>query len=315
MKIEQSFEIAAPLDQVWDALIDLERVAPCLPGAAITGRDDEGVYRGSFVIKLGPATASYNGTVRVEDIDADSHTATLVAKGTDKRGQGGASATIRNRLTAAGDATRVESVTDMTITGKLARFGRPGMMQDISSRMLKEFASCLQERLQSGQWVGAPEVGTAGDGGGERRGGTVPEGVVAGSAAGDISADLAAEGREASAADSALAAADVAAATPTGAPTGMVGGALSGTPATATTGGMAGAESHRPPGASAGEAASGAGDDAGGGGSSQPQVEAAAPVSALSLGAGVLGDQVKRNPVPVGVAVLLLLLVLLRRLR
>ena len=303
MKIEQSFEIAAPLDQVWDALIDLERVAPCLPGAAITGRDDEGVYRGSFVIKLGPATASYNGTVRVEEIDADSHSATLVAKGTDKRGQGGASATIRNRLTAAGDATRVESVTDMTITGKLARFGRPGMMQDISSRMLKEFASCLQERLQSGQ-------STAGDAG-DREGGTVPEGVVAGSAAGDISADLAAEGREASAADSALAAADVAAATPTGAPTGMVGGALAGTPATATAGGMAGAETH-PPGPAVGGSSGGSSGSSGSG--EQPQVEAAAPVSALSLGAGLVGDQLKRNPIPAGAAVLLLLMILLRRL-
>ena len=90
MKMEQSFEVQAPLEQVWTALIDLERVAPCLPGAAITGRDDDGTYRGAFSVKLGPMTASYNGTIKVDEADEATHTATLKAKGTDKRGQGGA---------------------------------------------------------------------------------------------------------------------------------------------------------------------------------------------------------------------------------
>ncbi len=150
MKLEQSFEIAAPLEQVWAALIDLEQVAPCLPGAAITGRDEEGTYRGTFVIKLGPTTASYNGTIRIEDIDEGAHTATLIAKGTDKRGQGGATATIVNTLHATeGGGTRVEAVTDFTITGRLASFGRGGMIKDISNRLLGEFATCLQQRLSA----------------------------------------------------------------------------------------------------------------------------------------------------------------------
>src|SRR5215218_5422434 len=127
MKLEQSFEIQAPLDEVWAALIDLERVAPCLPGAAITGRDDDGTYRGTFNIKLRPATASYNGTVSITDVDEAAHTATMRAKGTDRRGQGGASATIVNRLSATDTGTRVEAETDMAITGRLAAFGRPGM--------------------------------------------------------------------------------------------------------------------------------------------------------------------------------------------
>src|SRR5215207_189202 len=117
MKLEQSFEVGAPLEQVWEALIDLERVAPCLPGAAITHRDDAGAYHGTFVVKLGPATASYNGTVTVEVTDAGQHVATLRAKGTDKRGQGGATATIVNRLSAAGPGTRIDASTDMAITG------------------------------------------------------------------------------------------------------------------------------------------------------------------------------------------------------
>jgi carbon monoxide dehydrogenase subunit G len=147
MKLEQSFEIAAPLERVWAALIDVEFVAPCLPGAELTGRDDDGGYRGTFTVKLGPTTASYSGILRIDDIDESAHTATLHARGTDKRGQGGATATIVNRLTASGAGTRVDAVTDMTITGRLARFGRGGMIEDVSNRMLRDFAACLQDKL------------------------------------------------------------------------------------------------------------------------------------------------------------------------
>ena len=147
MKLEQTFEVQAPLDQVWAALNDLERVAPCLPGAAITGHDEDGTYHGTFKVKLGPMTAAYNGTIKIEDADEATHTATLKAKGTDKRGQGGANATIVNTLSEHDGATRVEAVTDFTITGRLAQFGRGGMMEDVSNRLLREFATCLQTRL------------------------------------------------------------------------------------------------------------------------------------------------------------------------
>ena len=132
---------------MWAALNDLERVAPCLPGAAITGHDEDGTYHGTFTVKLGPMTAAYNGTIKIEDADESTHTATLKARGTDKRGQGGANATIVNTLSANDGATRVEAVTDFTITGRLAQFGRGGMMEDVSNRLLREFASCLQTRL------------------------------------------------------------------------------------------------------------------------------------------------------------------------
>ena len=94
MKLEQSFEVAAPLEQVWQTLIDVEHVAPCLPGAAVTGRNDDGSYNGTFTVKIGPTTASYTGKLEMENIDEASHTATMQAQGTDKRGQGGAKATI-----------------------------------------------------------------------------------------------------------------------------------------------------------------------------------------------------------------------------
>jgi carbon monoxide dehydrogenase subunit G len=147
MKLEQSFEVAAPIDQVWHALNDLERVAPCLPGAAITEHDDDGTYHGTFQVKLGPTTAAYRGTIKIESADESTHTATLKAKGTDKRGQGGANATIVNTLSEHDGGTRVAAVTDFTITGRLARFGRGGMMEDISNRLMRDFATCLSSRL------------------------------------------------------------------------------------------------------------------------------------------------------------------------
>ena len=154
MKLEQSFEIEAPLETVWTTLLDLEQVAPCLPGATITGHDEDGTYHGTFKVKLGPTTANYNGTIRIESSDPETHTATLAARGTDKRGQGGANATIVNTLHAEGDVTRVEAVTDFTITGRLASFGRGGIVKDISNRLLRDFAACLQQRL-----AGQPEGG------------------------------------------------------------------------------------------------------------------------------------------------------------
>ena len=163
MKLEQSFEVAAPIERVWSALIDLEQVAPCLPGAAITGRDDDGTYRGEFTVKLGPTTANYRGTIKLESTDEATHTATLAAKGSDKRGQGGATATIVNTLAATDSGgTRVDAVTDFSITGRLASFGRGGMIKDISNRLLRDFSSCLQARLEAAPAAAAP----AAEGGG-----------------------------------------------------------------------------------------------------------------------------------------------------
>ena len=161
MKLEQSFEVKAPVDVVWAALIDLERVAPCLPGAAITGHDEDGTYHGEFKVKLGPTTASYRGTVRIEEADEATHRATMKAKGTDKRGQGGASATIVNTLVEVDGGTRVDAVTDYTITGRLASFGRGGMIQDISNRLLGDFSTCLQEQLGTASPEPEPNVEAA----------------------------------------------------------------------------------------------------------------------------------------------------------
>ena len=151
MKLEQSFEVTAPLERVWEALIDVERVAPCLPGASVTGRNDDGSYNGEFKVKIGPTSAAYSGKLNMEDVDATAHSATMQAAGTDKRGQGGAKATITSSVAPAGEgATTVQVATDYHITGRLARFGRGGMIEEISNRLLGDFAKNLQEMLAGG---------------------------------------------------------------------------------------------------------------------------------------------------------------------
>jgi len=158
VKMEQSFEVDAPIDEVWQALIDIERVAPCLPGANITEKSDDGSYKGTFTIKLGPTTASYNGVLKIQEADEAAHRAVLHARGTDRRGQGGATATIVNTLTERDGKTHVHADTDFAITGRLARFGRAGMIEDISNRLLRDFATCLQSKLVRQQET---EVATA----------------------------------------------------------------------------------------------------------------------------------------------------------
>src|SRR5437763_12614399 len=98
MRLEQSFEVEAPVERVWSALLEIERVAPCLPGAAVRGRRDDGSYDGTFSVKIGPTTASYAGKLALEQVDETGRTATIQANGTDRRGQGGARATIVSRL-------------------------------------------------------------------------------------------------------------------------------------------------------------------------------------------------------------------------
>jgi carbon monoxide dehydrogenase subunit G len=176
MKLEQSFDVGAPLEHVWNALIDVERVAPCLPGAQVTGRNEDGTYSGSFSVKIGPTSASYTGKLQMESIDEAAHKATMRANGTDKRGQGGAKATIVSTLSPIdGGGTRVGVVTDYSITGRLARFGRGGMIEDISARLLREFAERLQASLvQESGGDGGGATTQAGANGGE----TIASGAI-----------------------------------------------------------------------------------------------------------------------------------------
>jgi carbon monoxide dehydrogenase subunit G len=141
MKLENEFTVPASVDRAWEVLLDLERVAPCLPGAAIDGRDGD-AHTGTMTVKIGPITARYKGTVRIEESDEQAHRAVMRAQARDVRGQGSAAATITSTMETVADGTRVRVETDIRITGPAAQFGR-GVMQDVSAKMMGRFAECL----------------------------------------------------------------------------------------------------------------------------------------------------------------------------
>jgi carbon monoxide dehydrogenase subunit G len=159
MKLENSFTVAAPIAETWETLLDIERVAKCLPGAQIEPGDEDGVYRGAMKVKLGPMTVDYRGTARLQDVDEDTHTASIAVQAREAKGQGTAAAVIRNQLEAQNGGTRVVAVTDLKITGRQAQFGR-GIMEDVASTMMGEFAKRLESEIGSGSAAGKP----AGDG-------------------------------------------------------------------------------------------------------------------------------------------------------
>jgi uncharacterized protein len=150
MKLEHSFQVSAPLERVWARMIDVQQVAPCLPGAEITEVGEDGTYRGTFSVRLGPTTAAYRGELAMEEVDEAAHRVVMRASGQDKRGQGSAKASIVSTMSEQDGVTTVEVVTDFTITGRLARFGRGGMIEDVSNRLLRDFSDCLQKSMEAG---------------------------------------------------------------------------------------------------------------------------------------------------------------------
>jgi uncharacterized protein len=146
MELTHEFTVPASVDDAWAAFNDLERIAPCFPGAALTSYDGES-FDGLVKVKLGPISLQYTGKGSFVERDEAGHRAVIEAKGKDKRGNGTAAATITASLVSAGDAsTQVTVKTDLNITGKPAQFGR-GVMQDVSDKLLAQFASCLETKL------------------------------------------------------------------------------------------------------------------------------------------------------------------------
>ena len=150
MKLNNEFTVDVPVEDVWNVLLDLERITPCLPGASLTEETGEREYDGAMKVKLGPVTQQYKGTVKIQEADESAHRAVLRADGKDARGQGTASATIVSTLHDEGNgSTRVNVETDMQITGRAAQFGQ-GIQQQISEKLLARFADCLEEEITSG---------------------------------------------------------------------------------------------------------------------------------------------------------------------
>jgi carbon monoxide dehydrogenase subunit G len=156
MKLENEFTVPAPVEQAWQVLLDVERVAPCLPGAAIEASEGD-EHKGTMTIKIGPITARYSGTVKIEEADEAARRAVMRAQARDQRGQGTAAATITSTMEEVEGGTRVRVETDMRVTGPAAQFGR-GVMQDVSAKLMGRFADCLAEEIAGGAATPPPSA-------------------------------------------------------------------------------------------------------------------------------------------------------------
>lgn len=145
MELTNEFDVSVPVDEAWRVLTDVERIAPCLPGAQLQEVEGD-EYRGIVKVKVGPITAQYKGKATFTELDEAAHKAVLSASGRDTRGQGNASATITAELTPAGDGTHVSVLTDLTVTGKVAQFGR-GVLADVSAKLLGQFVENLEQTV------------------------------------------------------------------------------------------------------------------------------------------------------------------------
>ncbi len=160
MKLENEFTVPASIDQAWAVLLDVPRVAPCLPGATVEeGQGEDGEYKGQMKIKIGPITASYKGTVKIQEADEAAHRVAMRAQAKDARGQGTAAATITSTMEEVADGTKIHVTTDMRVTGPAAQFGR-GVMQDVSAKLMGRFADCLADKL-TGEKEEAPAEAAA----------------------------------------------------------------------------------------------------------------------------------------------------------
>jgi carbon monoxide dehydrogenase subunit G len=155
MQMEHAFTVPVPVAQAWDVLLDVERVAPCMPGATLTSFDGE-AFEGTVRVKLGPVSMTYKGRGRFASTDEAARRVVIEASGRESRGGGTAAATATAHLQPSEDgaATHVTVVTDLAVTGRPAQFGR-GMISDVGGRLLGQFADCLATTLAEG---GGPQA-------------------------------------------------------------------------------------------------------------------------------------------------------------
>jgi len=146
MRFEHEFTVPVPVEQAWPVLLDVERIAPCLPGASIDGVEGN-TFTGKMKVKVGPITVAYSGKASFEEIDKDAHRVVLKAAGRETRGSGTANATVNARLHDDGGRTRVTVETSFNVTGRPAQFGR-GVMNEVGAKLIDRFAENLAELLR-----------------------------------------------------------------------------------------------------------------------------------------------------------------------
>ena len=164
MEFDNSFEVPLPPTQTWTVLMDVRRIAPCMPGAELTEVVDERNYRGKVAVRLGPVALAFAGLLTLEEIDNAGCTARIKAQGTDSKGRGGAHATASFRIEAAADGgSKVVVHTDLTLSGSVAQYGRGvGMIQATAAQIMNQFASNLKAQIaRDGVAVVAPPLSPA----------------------------------------------------------------------------------------------------------------------------------------------------------
>jgi carbon monoxide dehydrogenase subunit G len=155
MELTNEFDVAVPVERAWAVLTDLERLAPCLPGAQLLEVEGD-EYRGAVKIKVGPITTSYNGAIRFVERDESTHRMVLKAEGRETRGQGNVAAVITGTMSSTEAGTKVVVATDLTISGKVAQFGR-GVLADVSAKLLDQFVLNLESTVLVNEDGNAPE--------------------------------------------------------------------------------------------------------------------------------------------------------------
>ena len=167
MLIENEFTVRAPQDFLWNYLLDVERIAPCMPGAELTEVVDDENWKGKLNAKFGPVSMSFAGTVRVEERDDAAHRIKLAAKGMEAKGKGAANASVTSWLEPGPDAdsTIVKMQADISLTGAAAQLSR-GLLPEISKKLTQQFADCLQQSMTAAEAAEAPG-GAEGEGAAE----------------------------------------------------------------------------------------------------------------------------------------------------
>ena len=157
--IENDFDVAATPDDTYALMTDVERVAPCIPGATITGKREDGAYDALVTMKMGPMSLTYKGVIEIVEQDDAAKTAVMRAKATEAKGQGTAQATLTMNISDAGDGkTNVKVGSDILVTGRVAQMGR-GIMTDVAGKMIGEMAKARRRCRGQGAWRGAAGVG------------------------------------------------------------------------------------------------------------------------------------------------------------
>jgi len=148
MEFDNSFEVPLPPAEAWALLMDIERIAPCMPGAQLTEVVDKDTYKGNIAVRLGPVALVFAGIVKFEELDDAGRTARVRAQGTDAKGRGGAHASASFRLEPAAAGSKVSVHTDLTLSGAVAQYGRGvGMIQSTAAQLMKQFATALRAQI------------------------------------------------------------------------------------------------------------------------------------------------------------------------